>query len=126
MSTIKHPESKPTYQDIETALIAVIKAGIFYKKPKDSKFMQRYKERITRLRQAEEPEKYICELAQKIIPYEIRYRHALNDNNNWYKKEPKILEAINNLYKLYYEIAKDFFLTDNQVEQEAEDFINSI
>lgn len=118
--------TKPTYQEIENALIAVVKAGIFYKKPKDGKFMQRYKERIVKLRQAEEPKKYICELSQLIIPYEAKYQKALNDNNIWYKNEPKILDAITNLYKLYYEIAKDYFLTDKEVDHETEDFLKSI
>ena len=116
--------TKPTYQEIEKALITVIKAGIYYKKPKDGKFMLRYKQRILSLRQAEDPEKFILELAQKIIPHETKYQQALNDNKTWYINEPRILEAITNLYKLYYEIAKDYFLTEEQVNQEAEDFLN--
>jgi hypothetical protein len=40
MSTqIQLPEAKPTYQEVEQALINVVKAGIYYKKPKDGKFM---------------------------------------------------------------------------------------
>ena len=41
--------TKPTYQDIEIALIAVIKAGLYYRRPKDGKFMQNYKERVKKL-----------------------------------------------------------------------------
>ena len=37
---------KPTYQEIEQALINVVKAGIYYRRPKEGKFMQSYKERI--------------------------------------------------------------------------------
>lgn len=116
--------AKPTYQDIEKALIAVIKAGILYKKPKDGKFMQGYKQRITNIYAAEDPKKYICELAQKIIPNETKYRQILDDNNNWYKREPKILGAITKLYNLYYELAKDFFLTSEQIDQEVEQFLS--
>ena len=54
---------KPSYRDIESALIAVVKAGILYKKPKDGKLMLRYKEKIIKLRQAEDPEKFVLEIA---------------------------------------------------------------
>jgi hypothetical protein len=36
-------QDKSTYCDIESALIAVVKAGILYKKPKNGKFMLCYK-----------------------------------------------------------------------------------
>ena len=116
--------TKTTYQDIETALIAVVKAGIYYKKPKDGKFMLRYKQRILNIRQAEDPEKFILESAQKNIPNEIKYQQIIDNNKTWYKSETKILAAITNLYNLYYELAKDYFLTEEQVNQQAEDFLN--
>ena len=43
-------DTKPTYQEVEQALINLIKAGISYKKPKDGKLMQGYKEHIIKLR----------------------------------------------------------------------------
>ena len=47
MSTqIQLPEVKPTSQQIKQALKNVVKAGIYYRKPKDGKFMQSYKERV--------------------------------------------------------------------------------
>ena len=124
MSTQAKP-AKPTYRDIETALIAVVKAGILYKKPKDGKFMLRYKQKITMLRQAEDPEKFVLTSAQTNLPNETKYRQILNDYKTWYNREPKILEAVTKLYRLYYELAKDLFLTEEQVDQEAEDFLNS-
>src|SRR5216110_199352 len=57
------PEAKPTSQQVEQALINVVKAGIYYRKPKDGKFMQNYKERVKKLRQAEDPDEYILENA---------------------------------------------------------------
>lgn len=116
--------TKPTYQDIEAALIAIIKAGILYKKSKDGKFMLGYKERITNIRTAEDPEKFVIESAQKNIPNETKYQQILDDYKNWYKREPKVLETITKLYRLYYELAKDNFLTDEQINKEAEDFLN--
>ena len=124
MSTQAKP-TKPTYRDIETALIAVVKAGILYKKPKDGKFMLRYKQRITMLRLAKDPEKFVLESAQTNLPNETKYWQILNDYKTWYNREPKILEAVTKLYRLYYELAKDHFLTEDQVDQEVEDFLNS-
>jgi hypothetical protein len=116
--------AKPTYRDIETALIEVVKAGILYKKPKDGKFMLRYKHKITILRQAEDPEKFVIEIAQTILPNETKYQQILEDYKTWYKREPKILEGITKLYSLYYNLAKDHFLTDEQADDEVENFLN--
>jgi len=121
--TTKASPVKPTHFDIEEALIALIKAGILYKKPKDSKFMLGYKQRVISLRQAEDPEKFIHESAQTILPNEIKYQQIMNDFKSWYKREPKILESILALYKLYYELAKDSFLSDEEVNKEAEEFL---
>ena len=124
MSTQDIP-AKPTYREIESALIAVIKTGILYKKPKDGKFMLCYKQRIIKLRQAEEPENFILETAQFILPNETKYQQILENYKTWYSREPKLLFAINKLYKLYYELAKDYFLTDSQADDEVEDYLNS-
>ena len=126
MSTIKHSESKPTYQDIETALIAVIKAGIYYKRPLDGKFMQSYKERIKKLRQAEDPQEYVLKLAMTIFPNNDKYNQIMDNYKEYYGRDPKILVAIMELYKLYYKLAKDHFITEEQVDKEAEDFLNSL
>jgi glycerophosphoryl diester phosphodiesterase len=67
MSTqIQLTKIKPTYQEIEQALINVVKAGIYYRRPKDGKFMQNYKERIKKLRQAEDPKEFVLKLASLI------------------------------------------------------------
>jgi hypothetical protein len=59
MSTqIQLSKAKPTSQDIEKALINVVKVGLYYRKPKDGKFMLSYKDRVKKLRQAEDPEEY--------------------------------------------------------------------
>jgi hypothetical protein len=77
------------------------------------------------LRQEEDPENFVLESAQTNLPNEIKYRQILDDYKTWYNREPKILEAVTKLYRLYYELAKDHFLTEEQVDQEAEDFLNS-
>ena len=63
-------QAKPIYQEVEKALINVVKARIYNRRPKEGKFMQSYKERIRKLRQAENPNQYIQDLAQTIFPNE--------------------------------------------------------
>ncbi|PKK67341.1 hypothetical protein RhiirC2_783647 [Rhizophagus irregularis] len=69
MSTqIQITKAKPTSQQVEQALINVVKAGIYYRKPKDGKFMQSYKERVIKLHQAEDPDEFILENAKRLFP----------------------------------------------------------
>src|SRR5260364_209643 len=117
-------ETKPIYKEVEQALINVIKAGLYYRKPKDDKFMQNYKERIRKLRQAEEPEEYILNLAMTIFPNEEKYHKIKNNYKEFYGQDPKILNSIMELYKLYYKLAKDHFVKEAQIDKEAEDFLN--
>ena len=64
MSTqIQLLEAKLTFQQIEQALINVIKTGLYYRKPKDEKFMLSYKKRVKKLCQAEDSEKHVEDLA---------------------------------------------------------------
>ena len=55
-------EAKPTSQQVEQALINVIKAGLYYKRLKNGKFMQNYKKRVKKLWklcQVEDPKEYV-------------------------------------------------------------------
>ena len=72
------------------------------------------------MRQAEDLDKYILSLAQSILPNEAKYQQLVDDYKSWYQCEPKL-----KLNCLYYELAKDYFLTDEQIKEEAEDFLNS-
>lgn len=123
--SIQNDSVRPLSQDIEKALINVVKAGLYYKKPKDGKFMQGYKERISKLRQAEDPEEYILNTAQKNIPNEAKYHQYKIDYKSWYQRDPKILNAIINLHELYYKLARDYFVTEEKIAEEVEDFLNS-
>jgi len=42
-----------------------------------------------------------------------------------YKNEPQILQGILKLNYLYYQLAKDYFATNEEIEKEADDFLNS-
>jgi hypothetical protein len=119
-------DTKPISQEIEQALINVIKAGLYYRRPKEGKFMQSYKERIINLRQAEDPEEYVLKLAQTIFPNEDKYNKIMSDYKSWYGSDPEILNSIMELYKLYHKLAKDYFNTKAQANEEVEDFLSSI
>jgi hypothetical protein len=126
MSTqIQLTDTKPTSQQVEQGLINIIKAGLYYRRPKDGKFMQSYKERIKKLRQAEDPEEYVFKLAQTIFPNKDKYQQVMDDYKTYYGKDPKILNSIMELYKLYYRLAKDNFVIEAKIDEEAEDFLNS-
>jgi len=84
MSTqIQLSDTKPTFQEIEQALINVVKAGIYYRKPKDGKFMQSYKERVKKLRQAKDPDEYILENAKRLFPTKDKYHQIMDDYKSW-------------------------------------------
>ena len=117
---------RPTSQQVEQALINVIKAGLYYRKPKDGKFMQSYKERVKKLRQSEDPEQCVVDSARTIFPNERKYHQIMDDYKSWYGRDPEILSTIMELYKLYYKLAKDYFIKKEDIDNEAEDFLSSI
>ena len=117
-------EAKPIYKEVEQALINIIKAGLYYRKPKDGKFMQNYKERIRKLHQAEVPEEYILNLAMTIFSNKEKYYKIKDDYKDFYGWDSKILNSIIELYKLYYKLAKDYFVKEAQIDKKAEDFLN--
>ena len=88
--------------------------------------MQSYKERVKKLRQSEDSEQYVVELARTIFPNERKYHQIMDDYKSWYGRDPEILNTIIELYKLYYKLAKDYFNTKAQVDEEVEDFLSSI
>jgi hypothetical protein len=61
-----------------------------------------------------------------IFPNESKYHKVKDDYKEYYGRDPKILNAIMELYKLYYKLAKDYFITDKQVDEETEDFLSSL
>ena len=85
--------------------------------------MQGYKERIKKLHQAEDPNDYILENAKRLLLSKDKYHQIIDNYKEWYKRDPRILSAILDLYKLYYKLAKDYFITEEQVDKEAEDFL---
>ena len=79
---------------------------------------------IKKLQQAEDSNKYILENAKRLFPSKDKYHQIMDDYKSYYRKDSKILNAIMDLYKLYYKLAKDYFITKAQVDEEIEDFLN--
>ena len=50
----------------------------------------------------------------------------MSDYKSWYGSDPEILNSIMELYRLYYKLAKDYFNTKAQADEEVEDFLSSI
>ena len=49
----------------------------------------------------------------------------MDDYKSWYERDPEILNSIMKLYKLYYKLAKDYFIKKEDINNEAEDFFIS-
>ena len=91
---IQLTDTKPTSQEIEQALINVVKAGLYYRRPKDGKFMQNYKDRVKKLRQAEDSEEYVLKLAQTIFPNKDKYHQIMDDYKSYYGKIQRFLTLL--------------------------------
>ncbi|RHZ75793.1 hypothetical protein Glove_209g78 [Diversispora epigaea] len=118
---------KPTWQDIEKVIVNIVQAGVDYKKKKNEKFMQNYKKRYTELHEAEDPDIHVLDIAKRIVPNEEKYIESKKQYQEWYKykNELKILQDILKLNYLYYQLAKDYFATNEEIEKKADDFLNS-
>ena len=53
------------------------------------------------------------------------YNTTMQELDSFYKKEIKIRKAIENYYNICYNIAKDSFSTEKELEEELNEFINS-
>jgi len=124
MTSTEVKSTQPTWQDIEKALIVTVRAGLYYKKPKDGKFLQAYKKRINDLRKADDPTEIVIKKAQYLFPNEAKYNQMKKDYCTYYKYEPRILKAVETLNDLYYTIAKEYFKSEEEIEKEADDFLN--
>ena len=117
--------TKPTWQDFEKAIVNILRAGVIYRKPKDKGFMSQYKKQLDELHGAEDLEMHIFEKSTNKFPNEEIYNTTMQELNSFYKKEIKIRKAIESYYNIYYNIAKDSFSTEKELEEELNEFINS-
>ncbi|RHZ46160.1 hypothetical protein Glove_632g13 [Diversispora epigaea] len=118
--------SLPTWQDIEKSIIGVLRAGNFYSKDRNIGFMDYYKKHLDELRQSEDQKQYIIDKARSLLPNEEIYDTKLKAfSNSYYKSEPRISQAILKYLKLIHKIAKEYFITDEEREEEFQAWLNS-
>src|SRR6185295_7839455 len=116
----------PTWQDIEKSIIEVLRAGNFYNKDRNIGFMDYYKKHLDELRQSEDQEQYIIDKARSLLPNKEIYDTKLKAfSNSYYKSEPRISQAILKYLKLIHKIAKEYFITEEQREEEFQTWLNS-
>ena len=126
MTSTKVKSTQPSFQEIEKSIIDILRAGIFYNKDKNVGFMDYYKKQLDELRKAEDREQYIINKAKQLLPNEEIYKTKINAfSNSYYKSEPRISQAIANYLKLIYKIAKEYFITEEQREEELQAWLNS-
>ena len=117
--------SLPTCQDIEKAIIDILRAGNFYNKDRNIGFMTYYKNQLDELRKSEDQEQYIINKSKQLLPNEKIYDTKIKAfSNSYYKSELRIAQAISNYLKLIYKIAKEYFITDEQREEELQVWLN--
>ena len=118
--------SKPTWQDFEKAIIDILRAGNFYNKDRTKGFMDYYKKQLDELRKSEDQKQYIITKARALLPNEEIYDAKIKAfSNSYYKSEPKIRQAVLNYLKLIHKIAKEYFITDEEREEEFQAWLNS-
>ena len=118
--------SIPSWQDIEKSIIDILRAGIFYNKDKNMGFMDYYKKQLDELRKSKDQEQYIINKARSLLPNEEIYDAKIKAfSNSYYKSEPRIKLAILNYLKLIHKIAKEYFISEEQREEELQAWLNS-
>ncbi|RHZ76921.1 hypothetical protein Glove_187g136 [Diversispora epigaea] len=116
----------PTWQDIEKLIIDILRAGNFYNKDRNIGFMAYYKNNLDELHKSEDQEQYIIVRARQLLPNEEIYDTKIKAfSNSYYKNEPKIRQAILNYLKSIHKIAKEYFITDEEREEELQAWLNS-
>jgi len=124
--SLKVKTSLPSWQDIEKSIIDILRAGNFYNKDRNKGFMDYYKKQLDELHKSEDQEQYIIIKARLLIPNEEIYDAKIKAfSNSYYKSEPKIRQAILNYLKLIYKIAKKYFITEEEREEEFQAWLNS-
>src|SRR5271163_4769146 len=118
--------SLPTWQDIEKAIIDVLRAGIFYNIEKNKGFMDYYKKLYNELHQSEDPDVYIIDKARHILPNKEIYNIKINSyKNSYYKGKPKIAKAMIKYHELIHKIAKEYYINDEERKDELQTWLNS-
>ena len=124
-STTQIETAMPIWQDIEKAIKNIVDMALYYKKPKNGKFLQSYKKCYSDLHGAEEPNEYIVKFAINLYPNKEKYMQMKEEYKNWYRFKPLFLKAVEKLNIIYYKLAKDHFSIRENLRKETDDFFNN-
>jgi hypothetical protein len=69
---------------IDSALVDVLKAGVYHRYKKDSKLIQEYKNYVKELRKSSDKEAHIRKIAYMIFPDENSYNRRMARYRKWY------------------------------------------
>ena len=118
--------SNITWKDIEKAQIKIMEEGFHARYKKDSKFIKEYADYVNRLRQEENPDEYVRNVAVMLFPDEEAYNNRMTRYRKWHANKKNILKSVENLYKLYYELSKEERpMLDNDISNAIEDAIQA-
>ncbi|RGB39947.1 hypothetical protein C1646_811650 [Rhizophagus diaphanus] len=72
----------------------------------------------------EKPNKYIRTVAMMLFPNEDSYKKRINRYREWYKNKKELLESVENLYKLYFELSKEErIITEEEISNTRDDLL---
>ena len=105
------------HKDIELAQVKVIKTALRKGKKYDN-LAKNYGDYLKKLRAEKDPNNYIKKNAVKIFPNEEAYTLRLENYCKWYE-DNDLYASLEELYKLYYHIAKEENRerSDDEIEQ---------
>ncbi|CAB4382100.1 unnamed protein product [Rhizophagus irregularis] len=116
-----------TWKDIERAQIKIIDSALRARYKKDSKFIKEYVGYVKKLRKEEKPNEYVRTVAMMLFPNEESYKKRIKRYREWYENKKEILESVENLYNLYYELSKEErIITEEDISNTREDLLRNV
>ena len=118
------PASHISWKRIEKAQIGIIREALRLRYKKDSKLVSEYAGYIKNLRQSDDPEEYIKSTAIMLFPNEDAYNRKMARYRKWYQSKKDLLASIENLYSLFYTIAKEERpMAEEEIDKTIEELI---
>ncbi|RGB24978.1 hypothetical protein C1646_675942 [Rhizophagus diaphanus] len=113
-----------TWKDIEKAQIKIIDSALRARYKRDSKFIKEYVNYVKKLRKEEKPNEYIRTVAMMLFPNEESYKKRMTRYRDWYENKKELLESVENLYKLYFELSKEErIITEEEISNTRDDLL---
>ncbi|CAG8608935.1 10734_t:CDS:2 [Ambispora leptoticha] len=100
----------PKWQDVAKVIKEIVIVADYCGKPRDGKFIQGYKKQYRNL----------FEYAKNRFPNKKKYMEMKEQYKQWYRFEPRLLKAIEDLNCLYYKLAKPHFKDLTKIRSEID------